>query len=313
MGGTEPTERPPGRRSHRALAVVALVVVLATLAACSSGGSGKASGPTSTTTTGPTGATAAATGASAVPRGASYVALGSSFAAGPGIPAQEADCGRSDHNYPSLVAATLSLALVDESCSGATTANILDTPQGARPPQIDAVTAATRLVTVTVGGNDIGYSAAAIACGGASPSAHCTQQFRTARTAGDIAALPARLDAVLRAISRRAPRAVVVVVTYARVVPAGAPCPLLDLAPADARYVQSLGATLERDLVAAAGRGHARIADPYVRAAGHGPCATAAARWVEGFRPRSAGYPFHPNANGHLEMARLVTAAVRSA
>ena len=98
--------------------------------------------------------------------GAKYVALGSSYAAGPGIPTQSGGiCTRSSHNYPSLVAAKLQLSLVDVSCSGATTANVLTTSLGPNPPQIDAVTSDASLVTFTVGGNDIGYTATAFSCG----------------------------------------------------------------------------------------------------------------------------------------------------
>lgn len=81
--------------------------------------------------------------------GSRYVALGSSFAAGPGI--------RSGGNYPHLVAAELGLALTDVTCSGATTAHVLGTPQDDAPPQLDAVTPDTALVTITVGGNDLEY------------------------------------------------------------------------------------------------------------------------------------------------------------
>jgi lysophospholipase L1-like esterase len=242
-----------------------------------------------------------------VPKGSTYVALGSSFAAGPGIPVQEASCGRSDHNYPNLVAAASGLLLVDATCSGATTADILDTAQNGVPPQIDAVTPVTRLVTVTIGGNDIGYTAATEACGGAPAAARCTAHLNRSRIDEGVAALPGRLDAVLAAIHRRAPAADIVVVTYLRVVPAGAaPCPELALAPADARFIERLGEGLENALVAAAARARVPVADGYVLANGHGPCANEAARWVEGLRPRSPGYPYHPNGNGHVEMAALV-------
>nr|WP_258545121.1 hypothetical protein [Micromonospora provocatoris] len=48
------------------------------------------------------------------------------------------------------------------SCSGATTEDILYGGDGALgialPPQVNAVTSATALVTVQIGGNDIGFS-----------------------------------------------------------------------------------------------------------------------------------------------------------
>jgi lysophospholipase L1-like esterase len=89
-----------------------------------------------------------------------YVALGSSFAAGPGIPPL-ADRGalRSTRNYAHQLAEALDLRLTDVTCSGATTADLRHRRQptltGARPPQIEAVAAG--LVTITAGGNDVGY------------------------------------------------------------------------------------------------------------------------------------------------------------
>ncbi|WP_432876179.1 SGNH/GDSL hydrolase family protein [Kribbella sp. CA-245084] len=90
--------------------------------------------------------------------GSRYVALGSSFAAGPGIsPIVHPPAGRSGNNYAHLVAAELGLELTDVSYSGATTAHLLDTAQDDAPPQLEAVTPETALVTITVGGNDLEY------------------------------------------------------------------------------------------------------------------------------------------------------------
>ena len=68
---------------------------------------------------------------------------------------------RSGRNYAHLVAVRLGASLVDATVSGATTATILDQPQRVTrrvfAPQIASVHAATDLVTVTAGGNDLGY------------------------------------------------------------------------------------------------------------------------------------------------------------
>jgi len=90
-----------------------------------------------------------------------YVALGSSMAAGPGI-SPRADgspylAGRSARNYPHLVAARLGLDLVDVTYSGATAAHVLTASQNGARPQIDALDGSEALVTVTIGGNDVGY------------------------------------------------------------------------------------------------------------------------------------------------------------
>jgi lysophospholipase L1-like esterase len=90
-----------------------------------------------------------------------YVALGSSMAAGPGIrPTAEGApfrAARSARNYPHLVAAQLGHDLVDVTYSGATTANVLTDSQHGAPPQVDALDGSEDLVTVTIGGNDVGY------------------------------------------------------------------------------------------------------------------------------------------------------------
>ncbi len=90
-----------------------------------------------------------------------YVALGSSMAAGPGIPPRAKDApwraGRSAANYPHLVAQRLGLDLVDVTYSGATTAHVLTDRQNNAPPQVTVLDGSETLVTVTIGGNDVGY------------------------------------------------------------------------------------------------------------------------------------------------------------
>lgn len=91
------------------------------------------------------------------------VSLGSSFASGPGIePLVDKVAGRSARNYPSLLAAGLGAGLTDRTASGATLANIVDVSQrvGLRKlrPQLEDVPRDADLVTVTAGGNDLGYS-----------------------------------------------------------------------------------------------------------------------------------------------------------
>lgn len=247
----------------------------------------------------------------ALPKGARYVALGSSFAAGPGIPTQLGTCGRSDHNYPHLVAAALELELTDVSCGGATTANILDTPQNGAAPQLAAVGADTALVTVTIGGNDITYSASTGRCGNAKPEDRCAAQLDQARIAALGAELPGRLAAVLDAIRAKAPKAVIVMVTYPRVVPPAAErCAAVGLTNDDANYFAEMGRQLEEAMAGAAKAKQMLVADPYLLSAGHGPCADGDARWVNGAVPAGSGAAFHPTASAHAEMARLVLAAL---
>lgn len=242
--------------------------------------------------------------------GAKYVALGSSFAAGPGIDAQLGGCGRSDHNYSHLIADALDLAITDVSCNGATTANIVDTPQGDAAPQIEAVSSDTALVTVTIGGNDINYTSSTFACAGTAAAERCSANLDQAAINRAVAGLPASLGGMLDAVKARAPQATIVFVTYPRVFPTDAvSCSELELSADDTAYLAELGQTLEDIFVSVSSDRQVLIADAYVRAAGHGPCA-ASERWVNGATIADDGIRYHPTGEGHVEMARLVRAAL---
>jgi lysophospholipase L1-like esterase len=90
------------------------------------------------------------------------VALGSSFAAGAGLPPYvDRAARRSQINYSHILAARLDARLADLSVSGATLANMLGEPQiffgNHFEPQIESVPADADIVTITAGGNDLGY------------------------------------------------------------------------------------------------------------------------------------------------------------
>src|SRR4051812_29648311 len=105
----------------------------------------------------------------------SYVALGDSYAAGPIIPLQiqPYGCLKSDHNYAHLAAPSLKpLTLRDPSCSGAETDDMTQeqgVSPGPNPPEFNSLEPATKLVTVQIGGNDIGFSGIAEDCFNTSP------------------------------------------------------------------------------------------------------------------------------------------------
>jgi lysophospholipase L1-like esterase len=241
--------------------------------------------------------------------GAQYVAMGSSYAAGPLIQPQEADsgsCGRSLVSYPHLVTKKLHLKLKDVSCSGAVTANALNTDQGTEAPQIKAVTSHTKLVTMTIGGNDVTYAATAGECG-TLPT--CGTSAERATVKADFKVLPSSLTKLVRAIrAKAAPKVTIVLVAYPRLVPKHS-CAALHYSAAEAAYVGSIGSRLEKVFRSVAKKTHILIADPYVLGAGHGPCAPTGKRWISGFVATDTA-AYHPTAAGHREMARLVEKAL---
>lgn len=241
--------------------------------------------------------------------GARYVALGSSFAAGSGIPSLSGGlCLRSDHGYPSLVAGALDLTLADVTCSGATVANAHDTPQNGAAPQIDAVTPDTALVTLTLGGNDLGYTTLAGECG--NPAAPpCT--LDTEPLDAKVERLRVDLATLIADVRSRAASATIVLVTYAKVAnPPG--CAALGFDAGEAALVASLGAALQGVFLDVAAQTGVLLADPYAASDGHGPCAPEGDRWIEGLVARGS-FPYHPNAVGHEAMAQLVLDALASA
>ena len=240
-----------------------------------------------------------------------YVALGDSEASAPGVPVEvDPLCRRSDHDYPSLVAARLHPAsFSDVTCSGATTADL------ARR-QFPALRPATTLVTLTVGANDIGFGDAIARCtalGVLHPSgAPCRTYYgtvldrRIARTAPKVA------DA-LRTVHRLAPRARVLVVGYLDLVPDDhRGCRPRELfADGDLGWLDRTENALNTMLARTARGGGAVFVDDHPASATHDVCRPTGTRWTEAILPTRPAAPFHPNAAGEAAMARQVLAAVR--
>ena len=145
----------------------------------------------------------------------SYAALGDSYSSGVGTGSYTLDsaCKRSVYAYPYLYTqkhAGTSLTFV--ACSGAKTSDLLAT-------QIQAVTSATTLVTMTIGGNDIGFANLIYQC----TLANCSAALDSTR-ANLETTLGAALDRVYTTVkSRAALGAKIIVLGYPRVF-SGAGC-----------------------------------------------------------------------------------------
>ncbi|MDN3353939.1 SGNH/GDSL hydrolase family protein [Actinomadura sp. DC4] len=245
------------------------------------------------------------------------MALGDSFTAGPLIPRNHGKpfaCLRSDHNYPSLVARALHAGeFVDVSCSAATTAEMFR-PQrvllGSNPAQLDAVTPDTALVTVGIGGNDVGFSRTLYTCAGLSITsprgAPCMRHFGNTLNER-VAATAPRIAAILKAVHERAPRALVLVVGYLRILPSATGCwPAVPASAGDVPYLDRVERSLNRMLAEEARRGGALFVDDYRGGTGHDMCSTR--RWVEPILITHAAAPVHPNAIGMRVVAARVVA-----
>jgi len=255
---------------------------------------------------------------------ANWAGLGDSYAAGPLIPNQQLNplgCLRSDHNFAHLAAAQLGQSLADASCSGATTDDMTqsqDVTPGPNPPQFNALTATTRIVTLQIGGNDIGFTSILEHCASASPFGHpCRDKYvvNGHDTLGDrIAATAPKIAAVLQGTHARSPQARVFVVNYAAILPeTGSGCwPVVPIAWADVPYLRGVEKALNTMLANQAAANGATIVDDYTASIGHDACKSPSTKWVEPLVPTSLAAPFHPNARGEAGIAGVVVRAVSS-
>lgn len=249
-----------------------------------------------------------------------YVALGSSMAAGPGIRprAQGAPflAGRSARNYPHLVAERLGLELVDVTYSGATTANVLAEPQPGAAPQIEALDGTEDLITVTIGGNDVGYVPLLFAAGlprlvRALPlvGRRLTDRLDASARERALVEVAESLRTVGRTLRQRSPGARVLFVDYLTLLPPSgtAAPPLSDADAAMGRHVADELARATAQAAAETGCGLVRVAEHSVD-----HHAWSDEPWTTGFglpvpcRPA----PLHPNAAGMRAVADLVVAQV---
>jgi lysophospholipase L1-like esterase len=242
----------------------------------------------------------------------SYVALGDSYTAGPLIAEQLPDptgCLRSDHNYPHLVATALPVSsFQDASCSGAGTGEMTApqdvNPGPPNPPQFDRLEKATQLVTIEIGGNDIGFEEIVRACAPADRSSTPCQD-RYVHGGDDeikdrIAKTGPKVGDVLDGIRKRSPNARIFLVNYLSILPeTGSGCwPQVPFADADVPYLRTKQHELNAELAKQAAAKKATLVDAFTSSVGHDACQPAGIRWVEPIIGFSGAAPLHPNRLG---------------
>ena len=246
--------------------------------------------------------------AEAAPR---YTALGDSFAAGPLIPAPLAPLGclKSSSNYGRIAQRTLAYEEYrDATCSGAETGDMFApqnvSPGGPNPRQLDSLSVENKLVTLTIGGNDIGFSDLAQDCVSVLPfGSPCRDQYTRGgdQISARIAETAPKVDEVLAGIRARSPDAKILVVNYSAIFPhTGSGCwPRMPVAPADVRWLRSKHEELNAMLAAEASKDdRAVIVDVYGASRGRDACAGSGARWVEPYVPGNAAAPYIPTSGG---------------
>lgn len=219
-----------------------------------------------------------------------YVALGDSYASGLGAGSYSGgSCDRSANAYPQLWAnANHPASFAFVACSGATTTDVINN-------QISSLSSATTLVSVTIGGNDVGFSSVMETCVLGSTST-CVNAVNQAEAEAR-SQLPGALNTLFGDIKARAPGARVVVIGYPEFYDLSKSSVCIGLSTTD-RTALDGGADLLDSIIQTATAGHAGFAYAEVRGAftGHEICDSSS--WLHSVDWLNLGDSYHPTASG---------------
>lgn len=248
-----------------------------------------------------------------------YVALGDSYSAGSGIspldPTVTPLCIRTTRNYPHLVADALGTeSFTDVTCGGAQTTDFFTAQYpGLTSPQLDAVTKDTKLVTLSIGGNDNGtFVNLILACGSAGTAtlgfgSPCKDLYGDSFKNDVLTKTAPAVREALAAIRAKAPSARILVVGYPWIMPHTGYCfATMPIAKGDVPYVNDVEATLNGVIEQAAVDTGATFVDLSEVSLGHDACQPIGTRWVEPAYWGTNFVPVHPNALGEAKMAEQV-------
>jgi lysophospholipase L1-like esterase len=220
-----------------------------------------------------------------------YVALGDSYSSGVGAGSyigSSGSCDRSTNAYPALWnTANQPASYVSEACSGATTATVLSS-------QLSALSAATTLVSITIGGNDVGFSSVMETCVLESTGS-CVSAVNHAE-ALIASQLPGELDSVLSAISADAPNARVVVLDYPHLYDLNKSSSCIGLSTTDRTDLNQGADQLDSQIQAAAVHHGDVFADVRGAFTGHEICDSSS--WLHSVNFLDISESYHPTASG---------------
>jgi lysophospholipase L1-like esterase len=229
--------------------------------------------------------------------GGNYVAQGDSFASGTGTREYyDSGCQRSNHSYAKQLAAVQGMALAHVACSGARIPDV-------RANQLGALSAATDLVTISIGGNDAGFANVITQCAKPWPFT-CTGDINNARNFINNT-LPGQLDSLYTEIETRAPNAQVIVVGYPRLFN-GEQCNLgARISPAEQSALNGVADLLATRISAIATAHGFEFLDARAPFNSHRVCDDV--EWLNGLS-NPIGESYHPNRAGHDAFTDLISA-----
>jgi lysophospholipase L1-like esterase len=230
-----------------------------------------------------------------------YVALGDSYSSGVGTRvfySEEGGCQRSPEAYGPKIAAARGYTLSFQACSGAKTTDVNST-------QLGTLSSSTSLVTITIGGNDAGFSNVILNC--ALYYFTCGSAISEANTFIKNN-LPALLDTTYNDIRAKASTAHVVVLGYPRLFTAdGKTCNVNFLTSANEKKLNETGDLLDTTIKARAEAHGFTFVDPRSAFSSHEVCSSS--EWLNGqSNPLSESY--HPNVSGQADFTSQIEGVI---
>ncbi len=243
-----------------------------------------------------------------------YVALGDSYSAASGVlppdPNAPVNCLRSTRNYPHVIAGRTGANLHDVTCGAAETKDYFTAQYQNVPPQLDALSQDTQLVTMTIGGNDSGvFINTILQCGTAGLStagqgSPCKDKYGSSFEDTLRTKTYPDLVKTLKAVHAKAPRAKVAILSYPWIMPRTVGCfDKMPIATGDVPYVRGIQATLNDAVRRAAAATATTYVDLNQVSENHDACKPIGTRWVEPVLQGTNPVIVHPNALGEAQMA----------
>ncbi|MBA2696972.1 MAG: SGNH/GDSL hydrolase family protein [Actinobacteria bacterium] len=228
-----------------------------------------------------------------------YVALGDSYSAGVGTYAPTDSCYRSPYGYPVLIAQRRALQLNYQACSGAVTSDVAAN-------QVGSLTSATDYVTMTIGGNDVGFADVITECAQPGWISNCKGAISDARTILN-QRMPGRYHNLFATIDNRAPNADIVIGGYPRLFN-GEDCNLATFfSGSEMSSLNSATDELDNLIRSTSTNAGFDYVDPGRAFLGHAVCDDT--EWINGL-----SYPiiesYHPNRAGNVGYANVFLPAL---
>lgn len=217
-----------------------------------------------------------------------YVAMGDSYSSGVGTGSYTVDsaCKRSIYAYPYLFTQKHTMGSFDfVACSGATTSDLI-------AKQLPYLKSTTNLVTMTIGGNDIGFAGLIEQC----TLSNCATAL-TNTTATLSSTLGPAVGTTFNDVKQAAPNATVIVLGYPHVFSTATCFGTLGISSTEEKDANALADALDKLLSSYAAQYGFTYKSAIVPWTGHAVCSSSA--WLNGLNLFNTGESYHPNKAGH--------------